>query len=417
MGATAGDGVEGGGELAAEEAFLVDLGRLLLSCSGEGIAFVREPLKGAARQLGLRAEALVLPDQMMLQVEGGGRSSTHVILAEPGIRLDKLERAKSLVDRLHEGMPLERAQVEMAEILRSRPLYPGWLRMVGVVLFSVGFAPSVVPSLREFGAALLLGLVMGVLFVLAEGRRWEPMLPFVGGFVVGVVALTVLAGPAARTGPVLLMIPALFVVIPGDFLSAAAGELAVGRISAGATRLIWSVFMLAELVIGVYLAAIVTGRGEQALFEGSGQGSLPFWVVVVAWIPFSAGLAFAFNARARNIPLIAVSSIGTFLAFAATRHFTNDLVATLVAAALLGEGAAWAARRPSMPPRLVLLAGGFFVLTVGSLGLRGLTDILGGEPLDGARQLADFLLLFPAVAGGLVAGFLVAGEPFASGVL
>ena len=40
-----------------------------------------------------------------------------------------------------------------------------------------------------------------------------------------IVALTLLTGLVERTGVTLMVLPALFIVIPGDTLSAAAGEL------------------------------------------------------------------------------------------------------------------------------------------------------------------------------------------------
>jgi hypothetical protein len=45
---------------------------------------------------------------------------------------------------------------------------------------------------------------------------------------------------------------------------------------------------------------------------------------------------------------------------------------------------------------------------VGALGLRGVTALVGGQPITGVENLVDFLLQVPTVALGIGIGFLVA---------
>jgi len=47
---------------------------------------------------------------------------------------------------------------------------------------------------------------------------------------------------------------------------------------------------------------------------------------------------------------------------------------------------------------------------VGALGLRGVTALIGGQPITGAENLVDFLLQVPTVALGIGIGFLVASR-------
>jgi len=397
-------------ELAQPEVsrFLADFAELMLAGSAEGVHLVRDAIIGAGSCYGVQARLLLLADQLLLAVTEDGFTTTQVIKAAPGLSLDRIENAKVLGNRIREGMPLEQAREQLEGIRTAPPPYPWWLRVIGVVLFSAGFAPSVVPTGSEVIIAVALGLVIGTLFVTATGRYWEPLLPLAGSFVIGCLTLTVFYGTAAKVGPVLLMIPALFVVIPGDYLSAAVGELAVGRISAGSARLVWAVFLLAQLIVGVELAAQVTGKGRTSLYAGSAPGTLPFWVIVLAWIPFSLGLAWAFNASVRNVPLIAVLVVGTFLVYSGVAAVGGDLLATLLAGAAAGAASALLARSPRRPPRLELSLGPFFTLTVGSLGLRGVTELISGDVITGAHDLAAFVLIFPTVAFGLLAGFLLA---------
>jgi hypothetical protein len=52
-----------------------------------------------------------------------------------------------------------------------------------------------------------------------------------GTLVVATIAFEVLHAEDAPGGPVLLMIPGLFILIPGDLLCAATAEIAVGQCS------------------------------------------------------------------------------------------------------------------------------------------------------------------------------------------
>ena len=99
-----------------------------------------------------------------------------------------------------------------------------------MALFAIGFAPGVQQTWREVAAAAFLGAVMGLMFIAAEwvgGLR--VLLPIVGTLVVAILAFEVFNAQHAPGGPVLLMIPGLFILIPGDLLCAATAEIAVGQ--------------------------------------------------------------------------------------------------------------------------------------------------------------------------------------------
>ena len=60
---------------------------------------------------------------------------------------------------------------------------------------------------------------------------------------------------------------------------------------------------LVQLAAGVIIAAELTGAGLTALSQAAPPGhSLPGWLIAVAWIPFTLGLAWTFNARMRDVP-------------------------------------------------------------------------------------------------------------------
>lgn len=390
------------------------LAEVLLANSGEGVVLVEGELHRTAAALGCDVELLVLPEQLVLsRPPGSGEQAGGMVVvhAVPGIaRLDRVSAAREVVDSLERGMPATAARQRLEAVAAAPPPLGWWARVLGVVLFAGGFAPSVVATTPEVVAAVVLGLVMGLMLVAVEGRAAEPLLPALSAAVLTGVAFALRPDIVDLAGPVLVVIPALFVVLPGDTLSAGAGELLAGRITSGTGRLVWSFLILAQMVVGIVAAAEVAGVGAAALTEQEVPAELPFLVVLLGWIPFTAGLALVFRARASDLVWVLGGVMGTFLAQQAVTRAVGEVTGTLVAGALLGAYATWVSRSGRRPPRLVVVLGGFFVLTVGALGLRGVTALVGGQPVTGVENLVDFALQMPTVALGIGIGFLVSGR-------
>jgi uncharacterized membrane protein YjjP (DUF1212 family) len=407
----AGD-VEAGGGVGFDVLRL--LAQVLLANSGEGVGPVEGELRRAASAMGTDVELLVLPEQLLLAAPpgaGDGTTGMVVVRSAPGIaRLDRVSAAREVVDALERGLPATAARDRLEVVATAPPPLGWWARVLGVMLFAGGFAPAVVATTSEIVTAVVLGLLMGLMLVAVDGRPAEALLPAVSAAVLTWVAFAIRPGIVDLAGPVLVVLPALFVVLPGDTLSAGAGELLAGRITSGTGRLVWSFLILAQMVVGIVAAAEVSGAGVAALTEQEVPAQLPFLVVLLAWIPFTAGLALVFRARASDLGWVLVGVLGTFLAQQAVTRLVGDVTGTLVAGVLLGAYATWVSRSVHRPPRLVVVLGGFFVLTVGSLGLRGATALVGGQPIVGVENLVDFALQMPTVALGIGVGFLVAAR-------
>jgi uncharacterized membrane protein YjjB (DUF3815 family) len=99
--------------------------------------------------------------------------------------------------------------------------------------------------------------------------------------------------------------------------------------------------------------------------------------------------------------------IGTFLLQQGVTRLAGAVIGTLVAGVVLGACAHLVGVHPRRPPRLVLLLGGFFVLTVGGVGVRGATSLLGGDVVTGLQNLGDFALQVPTVALAIATGVIV----------
>lgn len=397
---------------------LSGLTRFLLLHSAEGAFELRDTVRAVGRAYGAQAEILALAEGAVLTVRHSDGSSYHdTVRVGPELtRLDLVSKAKFLVNRILAGqLSAAAAHAELTGLQSSREPYPWWLRLIGVTLFAIGFAPGVQQTWREVAAAAFLGAVMGVMFIVAEwvsGLR--VLLPIVGTLIVAVIAFEVLHAQGAPGGAVLLMIPGLFILIPGDLLCAATAEIAVGQYTPGAVRLAQAAVTLVQLAAGVIIAAELTGVGLKALSAPAPPGhSLPEWLIVVAWIPFTFGLAWTFNARIRDVPWMLLL---VYLAWGVQELVlahslvvpqegeTGATAAVFVAATVLAFAAGVLEQFRDLPPRGVTILGGFFALTVGAVALQGLTALAGNPQVQGFNDIRDATSETVALTLGLIAG-------------
>lgn len=392
-------------------AFLARLTGLLLRSSGEGAAIVERTVRHTARALGADASVLLVPDGAALTVSTRGDSRTVTLRGFPEVfRLDQVVALKPLVQDVVAGrIGAAEADRRLAAIESSRPPYPWWFKLLGIVLFTLGFAPFMQSTWYEVGATAVLGSVAAALAVTADRiPRFATVLPLVVSTTVSVITVEVFARDVSHGGPVLLMLPALFFFVPGDYLSAAAAELAAGYITTGAIRLVYAAFLLVQLYVGVLLGLFLTGTSTRALFDIAAASDLPRWALFLSWIVFTVGTVLAFAIPFRLLlPLLVLVYLTVAVQSLATKAI-GETGGTFVAAAVLSAVATRLTLRPHQPPRLVLVLPGFFTLTVGSLGMRGLTTLAGGYAIEGFRDLLKLVTIVTAIAVGLVFGAALA---------
>jgi hypothetical protein len=96
----------------------------------------------------------------------------------------------------------------------------------------------------------------------------------------------------------------------------------------------------------------------------------------------------------------------TILAATALTGLAERTSVTLIVLPALGAFANVVGAHPCRPPRLILLLGSFFVLTVGGVGVRGATALFAGDVISGLQDLADFALQVPTVALAIAIGVI-----------
>jgi uncharacterized membrane protein YjjP (DUF1212 family) len=386
---------------------IASLADLLLRWSYEGTVGAERVVRRVADRYGVPVDVAFLPDAAILTVDG----RTVVRSAAPTVPpLNQVSAVKRLLDAIDRGaVPAEEVARRLTDVRRLPPAFgPAW-RVLGLVLFSVGFGVSIQATWQEAVASAVLGLVVGVLVVLAEPRpRLALVAPFVASVLVATAVLLAYRHGVVDGGPIPLMLPALFYFIPGDALAAAAVELAYGRITAGAARLVYSLATLLMLGFGAVVGAVLAGVPQSALFDADPPGNLGPVAVAAGWVVFAVGVMLTFSMAPGDFPWALGLLLGTAAVAALGSAAVGVTVGTFVAAVAMAVAALSLGRRPGRPPPYVLYLGAFYVLTPGSHGLRGIESWVGGRPVDALGSVADMLGLLAAIALGMLVGAAVA---------
>ncbi|MCF2527284.1 threonine/serine ThrE exporter family protein [Yinghuangia soli] len=395
-------------------ALLDELTGLMLHGSGEGAEAIAEIADDVARAYGGRADLLLTAESAAVSITGGGETRTFVVRRFPDVgRLDRAVAVKQLaVDITRQRVDLPTAEKRLRAITESPDPYPWWLRLVGIVLFSVGFAPAVQRTWYEVGSTAVLATITAVLAVAAATRpRLNLVFPLLASTAVATTALAVFAQDSSHGGKVLIMLPALFFLVPGDILSAAATELAAGSLTTGAVRLVYATFLLVQLYIGVVIGAALTGTSLRTFTDRQAPDDLPYWAVLLGWAVFALGALLAFGVPWRLFGWMLVLVYLPLAVQAGATKVAGSVAGTFVAATVLSAAASFLARPDHRPPRIVLVLAGFFTLTVGSLGLRGLTVLAGGHKIQGFQDLGELVTQVVVIALGLIAGAALVPRP------
>jgi uncharacterized membrane protein YjjP (DUF1212 family) len=373
----------------------------LLAWSYEGTFRAEETIRRVGRAYGVEANATVGADSAILTVGDRTASFSHPPTVPP---LDQVADFRSLVGDIEAGRLSPAAASARLDALVARPprFSKAW-QVFGLGLFATGFGISVQATGQEVVASAVLGLLVGLLAVAAQDRpHFALVAPFVASVLVSTLVLVAYKEGWIDGGPIQLMVPCLFFFIPGDAISAGMLELADGRITAGATRLVYSVAILLVLAFGALVAAAIVDVPERFLFDVEVQSTLSVWVVSGGWVIFAIGTMLTFSMRPPDFPWALGLILLTAAAAAVGTKALGPVVGNFVGAVVMTGTALVLARPRARPPAYVMYLGAFYVLTPGSHGLRGLETWFGGHAIAGAKGISDMVGMFTALAVGML---------------
>jgi uncharacterized membrane protein YjjP (DUF1212 family) len=300
---------------------------------------------------------------------GDGR--TYISHPDEDLSFDQTFPLATLIARAQTGVitPVE-GSAELDRIWGMAPRFSAWVGVIGYTLQSAGLSLILQPSPLTLVLPLALGTVVGVLCEVARHNdALQQLLPTVCAFTVSPAAFAAVDELHLPDASLRALAPPLAIFLPGAAITLAVAELSTRQIVSGSSRLASRLMRIAQLAFGILMAAQVAGISESNLVVTHVNRPR-------AWAPWAG---------------IVVYGVGAFLC-----GFGGGLVLTLCALAV--------AQRPNTPAAISLILPGFWLLVPGSLGLMGVTQLLG---TDNTTVLTATLISMISIALGMQTGLLV----------
>jgi len=386
--------------------FIEDLARALHRY-GLTAPQIEDALGLIAKRLGLRGEFFATPTAIFATVHAGDVEETMLIRVEPGrVNLDKLSRLDALTHRIARGeVDIADARIAIAEIRATPPRYRGKATVVASVVASAAASRFFGGGWREMVVCAGIGLVTGLLALIARRDRrfrlFEPTAACVAGVCASAAAVFL-----PPTSPYVAMCGGLIILIPGLTLTTAINELATHHLASGTSRLMAAIilFMLIGFGLVVGLKAGTAMFGQLPIERAH---TLPEWTLGVAMLLAPLAFVVQFQANPRDIPAILLVSVIAFVGARLGASGFGMETGAFIGAMLVGVASGLHSRRFNRP-QVVTATPGIMMLVPGSIGFRSITDMISRDPVSGLQTAFTMLLTGVAVVTGLLmARFIV----------
>jgi uncharacterized membrane protein YjjP (DUF1212 family) len=390
--------------------FVLELGRALHS-AGHSAQRLEDSLGAISARLGLsNHQFFSTPTSIMASFGPIGRQRTHMLRVEPGeVNLGTLAALEQVSLEVAQGRtsPAE-GVIAIARIATAPPPYGPVLTTLAYGVVSGAATQFFGGGGREVAMAAVLGVVVGILALLAMGR------PRVGRVFEPVAAFLVSAGAlglATLLGPVSVLIATLgglIVLLPGLTLTVAMSELATRNLASGTARISGAFMTFLTIAFGVALGNRI-GGATFGLLPAATSAPLPGWVALVAVVAAGLGFVVVLRAEPRDAAwIVAIGSLGVIggRAGAMTLGVELGTFAGALAVGLASSAYAWWSHRPAA----VVSVPGILLLVPGSVGFRGLTSLLEREAVTGIETIFSMILTAMALVAGLLIAAAIAPE-------
>jgi uncharacterized membrane protein YjjP (DUF1212 family) len=387
---------------AAARQFVAGLGAAMASANYP-VTMVRDTMVTVSRAYGLDHQFLALPNYVQVGDSGTGR--LYIAHPDRDLRFDQHFALARLIAGAESGaVAAADGSAELARIWRTPPRYPVWVGVLGYGLQSAGLSLILQPAPLTLVLAVVFGLVVGALCELA--RRSDALLqllPTISAFVVSLAAFAAVDRLHLGDASLRALAPPLATFLPGAAITLAVIELSTRQMVSGASRLVAGFMRIAQLAFGILIAAQLAGISDDHLVTAS-VNRLGAWAPWLGLLVYALGAMLYFGPPWRFLPWMVVMLVtaysgqllGNAVAGAYASGFAGGLVLTLAAFAI--------SHRPNAPATVSLILPGFWLLVPGSLGLMGVTEMMG---TDSTAIFSATLIAMISIALGVQTGLLV----------
>ena len=388
---------------AASMQFVAALGAAM-AAANYPVTMVRNTMVATSRAYGLDTQYLALPNYVQVGTSSGGG---RLFIAHPDedLRFDQTFPLATLVAQAESGTvtPAE-GQAELTRIWHMPNRFPAWVGVIGYTVQSAGLSLILQPAPLTLLMAVVLGAMVGVMCELARRNdAVQQLLPTLCAFTVSLVAFTAADWLHISDASLRALAPPLATFLPGAAITLAVAELSSRQLVSGASRLVAGLMRMAQLAFGIMVAAQVAGISDSHLSVAHVDRLGP-WAPWLGIALYGVGAMLSFGSPTRFLPwmlaMLTIAYVGQLAGNAVlgtyAAGFGGGFALTVCALAV--------ARRPGSPAAISLILPGFWLLVPGSLGLMGVTEVLG---TDSTTVFTGTLISMISIALGVQSGLLV----------
>jgi uncharacterized membrane protein YjjP (DUF1212 family) len=349
----------------------------------------------------------VLPTYLVVALEPGRPATLEPTRQLRGVlRLDQTAALFEVLKAAERADPSpEEGSHRIRQIVDMRPRFGASVTILGHVVLTVGICLVLQPTWGDLALAALFGALVAVFK--RVGGRWtsvQMIMPVAAAFAVAAITF-LLAGQGWAEADLRAMIAPLVTFLPGAALTMAVVELSAAEMITGASRLVAGTLQLLLLGFGIVGAAQVVGLPSADALVDTPTNQLGWWAPWVGVLLVGIGNYLYFSAPGGSLGwlllVLYAAWIGQYLGDQALGGYLSGFVGAIV----MTPVAYIVERRPSGPPALVSFLPAFWLLVPGALGLIGVAEYLGQDPLAGVQDFLGAVGSMVAIGLGVLCGY------------
>ena len=278
-----------------------------------------------------------------------------------------LERYNSLLRKLcATPLPFEQVDEEIREI-KKKSKYPLSLTVLGNMLAASGFAVLFGGSLRDAGAAALIGLIVTFLAQIKTQYFNDTTKTLFLSFVSGMLTcLSVMVGVGENMD--MIAIGTIMLLVPGLWLGNATRDLLYGDTLAGTVKTVHACITAIMIAIGYAFSFFLVGKYCPVYTGGAPFGEFSLLTGTISALVGTLGFAFMFKLSPSKLWITGICGIATYIIYELCLRFgTNELIAAFIACAALSIFSEICARIFRTPTNVFLFTGCIPIVPGGAL--------------------------------------------------
>lgn len=288
-----------------------------------------------------------------VRMSDGSYSSQNRRITNIANHLLCLERYNALSRRICAETPdFDVVDAEIKEIKKKRK-YPFWLTLVGHIFAAGGFAVFFGGSLRDFAAAAIIALVIGLLDRVHNEYLNDVTKTLLMSFIGGIFScVLVMIGIGESMD--MVAIGTIMLLIPGLSLGNAMRDLLGGDTLSGTLKVVQACITAVIIAIGYAIAILMLGKycpeAPTSLSFGAGAGKII--AGLLSAIAGTVGFSLIFKLAPSRVWAAAIGGLLTYASYELSVFFgANVLLASFIAAlfmAIFSEVSARVFRAPTV---------------------------------------------------------------------